>query len=69
MHCEVANRFPRRPANRLFLALALLDLGNAHEAVAEALRAALINEADPDIVYYQRALTAYADQLVTEGKT
>ncbi len=63
VHREVCHRWLERPANRLFLALALLDAGKSSAAVAEAFSVALAVEGDEDVNYYRRALTAYAELL------
>lgn len=68
VHRETLARWPKQPANRLFLALALLAAGRPAgrpQAVSEAVATALIAEAEPDIDYYRRALTAYAQQLTS----
>jgi cyanophycin synthetase len=63
VHRDVSARWPDRPANRLFLALALLDAGAPREAVREAMLAALAGRAEPDMEYYRRALSGYAAGL------
>jgi cyanophycin synthetase len=60
---EVCDRWPGRGSARLFLALALLDDGAGAEAVREAILGALAGQADPDVEYYRRALTVYAEAL------
>lgn len=63
VHQDAVRRWPQGTANRLFLALALLEAGRAAEAVSHALTVSLSGDTDSDISYYRRALTAYADQL------
>jgi cyanophycin synthetase len=63
VHREASARWPDRVANRLFLALALLDAEGGAMAVREVLLGVLASDADPDIGFYRRALTAYAQQL------
>lgn len=67
LHREVFRRWPERSANRLFLALALLDVGDSAAALAEALSVALALEGDEDIDYYRRALAAYTELLRQAG--
>jgi cyanophycin synthetase len=63
VHRGVSAQWPGRPANRLFLALALLDAGAPGQAVREAMLAALDGRSEPDMEYYRRALTGYAAGL------
>lgn len=67
VHRQACSRWPERAANRLFLALALLDSDTPGAAVAEALSVALGAEGDEDLDYYRRALTAYCEQLRSSG--
>lgn len=62
-HRHVAELWPDRAANRLFLALALLDAGQPTAAATEALTAALTPHCETNIDEYRRALTAYTQQL------
>jgi len=43
----------------------LRPAGRPAQTVSEAVATALIAEAEPDIDYYRRALTAYAQQLTS----
>lgn len=63
VHREVCAHWPDRTANRLFLALALVETSRGAQAVSEVLTVALATEGDPDINYYRRALRGYAQQL------
>ncbi len=63
VHQDALARWPRGSANRLFLALALLEADRPKHAVSEVLAVVLSTAADPDIELYRRALTTYAEQL------
>lgn len=61
IHRRVLTRWPDRPANRLFLALALRDAGLTDEALREAFAVALAEPVEQDISLYRRALTDYIE--------
>lgn len=62
VHQKVAAQWPHRAADHLFLALALLEAGEAAGAVAGTFSVALQVE-DDDVAHYRRALTEYGEQL------
>jgi len=66
-HRHVTERWPDRPANRIFLALALLDADQPRAAAIEALTAALLPQGETDLDGYRRALTAYSDRARCTG--
>jgi cyanophycin synthetase len=61
IHRRVLARWPDRPSNRLFLALALRDAGLTDEALREAFAVALAEPVEQDISLYRRALTDYIE--------
>lgn len=63
MHEQVAERWPDRPANRLFLALALHHAGSTTHALTQAIEAALEVGPEQDTDRYRRALRGYAQEL------
>jgi predicted Zn-dependent protease len=56
-------RFPGYRPLRVFHAMLRYNAGDPREAVADLLRLLLESTSDADILRYQRALTAYAEDL------
>jgi tetratricopeptide (TPR) repeat protein len=56
-------RFPDFRPLRVFRALTAYNLGRPREAVSELVKVLLEATSDPDLLRYQRSLSAYADDL------
>ncbi|MEV1021989.1 tetratricopeptide repeat protein [Streptomyces sp. NPDC050264] len=67
---DAAVEFPADNALKTFLAMALYNVGRAHDAVRLLLTVLAETSADPDIVGYRAAIEHYAEDLdAIEGTT
>ena len=60
---EGLNRFPEASEMKIFLAMALYNLGEHHEAVSSLVKLVAETTTDENVWNYQRAILFYADDM------